>query len=83
MSLNPVIAAVTQRIVERSKGSRAAYLANMQAAIDSKPGRAKLSCANWAHAFAGQTFKQDFRATHQLRHVFTPCFAYHSRFPKH
>ena len=41
MSLNPVIADVTARIVERSKDSRAAYLANMQRTIDSQPGRAK------------------------------------------
>ena len=27
----------------------------MDAATGSGPGRAKLSCANWAHAFAGQT----------------------------
>jgi phosphogluconate dehydratase len=52
MNLNPVIARVTARIIERSKDSRAAYLANMEAAIANQPGRAKLSCANWAHAFA-------------------------------
>lgn len=62
MSLNPVIAEVTARIVERSKDSRAAYLANMQHAIDSQPGRAKLSCANWAHAFAASPGVDKVRA---------------------
>ena len=62
MSLNPVIADVTARIVARSQESRAAYLANMQHAIDSQPGRAKLSCANWAHAFAASPGVDKVRA---------------------
>ena len=62
MSLNPVIAKVTARIVERSKDSRAAYLANMDAAIANQPGRAKLSCANWAHAFAASPGVDKVRA---------------------
>ena len=52
--LNPVVAEVTARIVERSRATRADYLRRMDAAGTDKPGRAKLSCANWAHAFAGQ-----------------------------
>ena len=62
MSLNPVIAEVTARIVARSKDSRAAYLANMEHAIQSQPGRAKLSCANWAHAFAASPGVDKVRA---------------------
>ena len=62
MALNPVIAEVTARIVERSKDSRAAYLANMEHAIESQPGRAKLSCANWAHAFAASPGVDKVRA---------------------
>jgi len=62
MSLNPVIARVTARIIERSKDSRAAYLANMEAAIAGQPGRAKLSCANWAHAFAASPGVDKVRA---------------------
>ena len=50
--MHPVTAEVTERIVQRSRDSRAAYLADMAAARDSGPGRGKLSCANWAHAFA-------------------------------
>lgn len=62
MSLNPVIAEVTARIVARSKDSRAAYLENMRRTIDSQPGRAKLSCANWAHAFAASPGVDKLRA---------------------
>ncbi|WP_374343522.1 phosphogluconate dehydratase [Phenylobacterium sp.] len=50
--MNPVTAEVTARIVERSADLRADYLERMAAARDQGPGRAKLSCANWAHAFA-------------------------------
>ncbi|WP_421933377.1 phosphogluconate dehydratase [Phenylobacterium sp.] len=50
--MHPVTAAVTARIVARSRESRADYLARMEAARHAGPGRAKLSCANWAHAFA-------------------------------
>ena len=62
MSLNPVIAEVTARIVARSQDSRSAYLANMEQAIENQPGRAKLSCANWAHAFAASPGVDKVRA---------------------
>ncbi|CAN7524199.1 phosphogluconate dehydratase [Phenylobacterium sp. LjRoot225] len=52
--MHPVTAEVTERIVERSREVRADYLERMQAARHSGPGRAKLSCANWAHAFAAE-----------------------------
>ena len=55
MTLHPVVAEVTNRIVERSGPTREDYLRRMDAARDQGVGRAKLSCANWAHAFAGQT----------------------------
>ena len=55
LPLNPVVAEVTDRVVERSRGTRGRYLERMEAARKSGPGRAKLSCANWAHAFAAQT----------------------------
>jgi phosphogluconate dehydratase len=50
--MHPVVEEVTQRIVARSRDSRAAYLERMEAARRAGPGRAKLSCANFAHAFA-------------------------------
>ena len=53
--MHPVTAEVTERIVERSRETRADYLARMEAARHAGPGRGKLSCANWAHAFAAES----------------------------
>jgi phosphogluconate dehydratase len=53
--MHPVTADVTKRIVERSRETRADYLGRMAAARQDGPGRAKLSCANWAHAFAAES----------------------------
>jgi phosphogluconate dehydratase len=50
--MHPVTAEVTRRIIERSRDARADYLERMETARASQPGRSKLSCANWAHAFA-------------------------------
>src|SRR5262245_46591662 len=52
MSLHPVIAEVTNRIRERSRERRAAYLARIEAATGRGPHRATLSCGNLAHGFA-------------------------------
>ncbi|HYD46462.1 MAG TPA: phosphogluconate dehydratase, partial [Phenylobacterium sp.] len=50
--MHPVVTEVTERIVERSRDARSAYLEHVEAARHAGPGRAKLSCANFAHAFA-------------------------------
>ncbi|HEX3918638.1 MAG TPA: dihydroxy-acid dehydratase, partial [Caulobacteraceae bacterium] len=50
--MHPVTAEVTERIRDRSRESRADYLERTEAARRAGPGRAKLSCANFAHAFA-------------------------------
>jgi phosphogluconate dehydratase len=50
--LHPILAEVTARIVERSREGRADYLNRMDEAAARSPGRGKLSCANFAHAFA-------------------------------
>ncbi len=52
MSLNPVVAKVTARIVERSRASRSSYLAKIEAARGAGPTRSRLSCGNLAHGFA-------------------------------
>jgi phosphogluconate dehydratase len=54
-TLHPVVQAVTARIVERSRDARAAHLERAEEARRHGPGRAKLSCANFAHAYAAQT----------------------------
>jgi phosphogluconate dehydratase len=52
MSLHPTLERVTARIVERSRPTRSAYLARIDAARGQGPARARLSCGNLAHAFA-------------------------------
>jgi len=50
--VHPVLEAVTNDIIERSRVSRAAYLARIDAAVETGPHRAQLDCGNLAHAFA-------------------------------
>ena len=52
MSLHPIIAKVTARILERSRDTRAAYLAFIEQQRQRGIGRPRLSCGNLAHAFA-------------------------------
>ncbi|MGD9958211.1 phosphogluconate dehydratase [Nocardioides sp.] len=49
---HPELTAITQRVIDRSAPTRAAYLARLQAASDKGPARGKLACANLAHGFA-------------------------------
>ncbi|UVW27839.1 phosphogluconate dehydratase [Massilia sp. H6] len=52
MALHPVVEQVTKRIIERSRPSRAAYLAHLEAARIQGVQRGALSCTNLAHGFA-------------------------------
>ncbi len=51
-TLHPVVAEVTDRLRERSRDSRAAYLRRIDAVDRSGPQREHLSCGNLAHGFA-------------------------------
>lgn len=59
MALHPEIAAVTDRIIERSKPRRADYLALTIQQRENGIGRPRLGCANLAHAFAGTDEQRD------------------------
>ncbi|MEP2616559.1 MAG: phosphogluconate dehydratase [Marinomonas sp.] len=50
--MNPIVAKVTNDIVERSKTLRKQYLTDMKKAEEQGPHRGKLSCGNLAHGFA-------------------------------
>ncbi len=50
--MNPTIAAVTDRIVARSRDQRRQYLDRCKRAIDAGPARAHLTCGNMAHVTA-------------------------------
>ncbi len=52
MTLNPQIAAVTDRIRKRSEATRGAYLDLMAKAASDGPRRGHISCSGQAHAFA-------------------------------
>ncbi len=51
-NMNPTIASVTQRIIERSRPSRNAYLDLIKRQRDAGTNRHMLSCGNLAHGFA-------------------------------
>jgi phosphogluconate dehydratase len=56
---------ITQRIIERSKPTREAYLARIEAAASDRPHRSKLSCGNLAHASAGCLGTDKDRLNHE------------------
>ena len=68
---HPVIAAVTERITDRSTKQRTAYLERLDAAAERGPARAKLACANLAHGFAAS----DSRDKTALRRMVKPNIA--------
>lgn len=50
--MNPTLLRVTRRIIERSKETRAAYLARIEQAKSETVHRSQLACGNLAHGFA-------------------------------
>jgi phosphogluconate dehydratase len=64
--LDPRVRAVTERIRDRSRDSRAAYLERMAAQAGGDPARKRLSCTNLAHGFAASA-TADKQALKDLR----------------
>lgn len=52
ITLDPKLAAITERIVARSRDTRAAYLEKINKMRSNGPARKRLSCGNLAHGFA-------------------------------
>lgn len=69
MALHPVVERVTARIAERSRASRAAYLARMDAQRERQPARRALACGNLAHGFAAAGPDQDRLRSGQGGHL--------------
>src|SRR5690606_39068569 len=69
--MHPVVPEVTERIVQRSRDIREAYLERIGAARRAGPGRDKLSCANCAHPFAASSDGD----TQRMRDPFAPNLA--------
>lgn len=59
MDLHPEIAAVTDRVIERSRPGRTAYLALIDRERENGANRPRLGCANLAHAYAGTDEQRD------------------------
>jgi phosphogluconate dehydratase len=60
-TLHPTLAAVTARIRERSAGTRALYLARVDALRNRPRGTERMGCANVAHAFAALPSDDKFK----------------------
>jgi phosphogluconate dehydratase len=59
MTLHPIVAKVTDRIIERSRPRRQRYLELMAQQRETGINRPRLSCGNFAHGFAGSGDDQD------------------------
>ncbi|RZV35716.1 MAG: phosphogluconate dehydratase [Sphingomonadaceae bacterium] len=57
--LHDTVHRVTQRVIERSRPGRSAYLDLMDREAERAPDREAVSCSNLAHAYAGATDDQD------------------------
>jgi phosphogluconate dehydratase len=64
--MHPRVRAVTERIRERSRDARTAYLQRMSAQGAGEPARKRLSCTNLAHGFAASV-AADKQALKELR----------------
>ncbi|PWL35993.1 MAG: phosphogluconate dehydratase [Marivita sp. XM-24bin2] len=67
--MNDTIKRVTERVQERSEGSRGRYMERMRQAAAEGPRRAHLSCGNQAHAYAAMGQDQDKLATERSPNI--------------
>ena len=59
--MHPVVAQITQRIIDRSRSTRQAYLAGIERRLARPPAGQRMACANVAHAFAAMPADQRLR----------------------
>jgi len=69
MTLDDTIHRVTQRVIENSRDSRAAYLELMEREAENRPDRGSVSCSNLAHAYAGTLHDQPELKSGQLPNI--------------
>jgi phosphogluconate dehydratase len=69
MPLHPIIARVTDRIIDRSATTRGTYLARMADAAAKGPARGHLSCGNQAHAYAAMAGDKAALAGNRLPNI--------------
>ena len=61
MAIHPTVAAITARIIERSRPTRSAYVAQLHAAAGRARSTDRMGCANLAHAVAGIPLDDRFK----------------------
>ena len=61
MALHLAVSDITARIAERSRPTRADYLAQLRANCNREPGMDRMGCANIAHAVAGMPLDDRFK----------------------
>ena len=67
MALHSAVSDITDRIKERSRPARTAYLAQIQADSSRKPSMDRMGCANIAHAVAGMPLDDRFKLVTERR----------------
>ncbi|MDB5870241.1 MAG: 6-phosphogluconate dehydratase [Polaromonas sp.] len=67
MTLHSAVSDITARIAERSRPTRTAYLAQLQADSSRKPSMDRMGCANIAHAVAGMPPDDRFKVVTERR----------------
>ena len=67
MALHSAVSDITDRIKERSRPARTAYLAQLQADSSRKPSMDRMGCANIAHAVAGMPLDDRFKLVTERR----------------
>jgi phosphogluconate dehydratase len=67
MTLHSAVSDITARIKERSRPTRNAYLAQIQADSSRKPSMDRMGCANIAHAVAGMPLDDRFKVVTERR----------------
>ena len=67
MMLHSAVSDITARITERSRPTRSAYLAQLQADSSRKPSMDRMGCANIAHAVAGMPPDDRFKIVTERR----------------
>ena len=83
MPENEILTKVTQRIIQRSKVSRAIYLERIECARDSKPQREHLGCSNLAHAIAPCSTGEKESLAHKKRENIAIVSAYNDMLSAH
>ncbi|MEO5606709.1 MAG: dihydroxy-acid dehydratase, partial [Polaromonas sp.] len=61
MTLHSVVSRITERIIERSRPTRSAYLAQLHLDSTRPPSLERMGCANIAHAVAGMPLNDKFK----------------------